>query len=123
MDGDTTASTIDEVGAAFVLPVWKYARMDDVNCQLAASVDFCGVFEDMAFGACWFASGSFGAVWLGTLMGRTAAITGLGLPLRRASGSLIGTEGERVGVVDREVDVEAEGEDEDEDEVRRVLLV
>jgi len=126
VDGDTTASTIDEVGAAFVLPVWKYAGMDDENSQLAASVDFCGVFEDMAFGACCliaadtdFASRSFGAVWLGILMGRTAAITGLGLPLRRDLGSLVGTEGERVGVGDRVVGVEAEGED----EVRRVLLV
>jgi len=126
VDGDTTASTIDEVGAAFVLPVWKYARMDDENSQLAASVDFCLVFEDVAFGACWLiaadtdvASGSFGAVWLGILMGRTAAITGLGLPLRRALGSLIGIEGKRVGVVDGEVGAEAEGED----EMRRVLRV
>ncbi len=126
VDGDTTASTIDEVGAAFVLPFWKYASMDDEDSQLAASVDFCGVFEDVAFGACWLiaadtdvASGSFGAVWLGILVGRTAAITGLGLPLRRSLGSLIGIEGERVGVVDGEVGVEAEGED----EVRRVLLV
>jgi len=126
VDGDTTAFTIDEVGTAFVLRVWKYARMDDENSQLAASVDFCVVFEDMAFGTCCliaadtdFASRSFGAVWLGILMGRTAAITGLGLPLRRALGSLIGIEGKRVGVVDGEVGVEAEGED----EVRRVLLV